>query len=250
MKNIILFSVLILGCFLTNCKNTTQSSVESEIVEVPYDSTYYWQLTEAYNNDDTILLKQFYRNWYELSQSKPLKTDSLTIMLEGVFNAIYHPFQIEKYNWLSRPWFLNYEYAILPTKVYYKIGNYLENYDTIYSIQMDSIIEFYPKPKFKNAKILYDVEPFTTAMKSFLVKGERKNSNKLFFLGEDYFIITPMSYFRDEYLTSPEIKGILINPEKNKAIAVLRLISSGLKVTVEKKSGEWKMTKVEDLWIE
>ena len=241
--------------FLDSCNDNKEKGANnnksvSEIIE--FDSTYYFQLQKAYLNKDFSQLAEFFQKWNDLSKEKINNNDLLTSSIEKIFNEVYHPFELEKYGWLSRPHYLKYKYAILPTEIRYKI---VENFDSlkhwdefsIYSIKLDTLTPFYPKPDLGNAKVVYDIEPFKSSIKLFL---NTDSYQKSFYLDSAYYINTPISNDWKGYLTSPEIFAILINSQKDSALVDLRLISTGIRVLLTKRDNNWRKENVQELWIE
>ena len=84
-------------------------------------------------------------------------------------------------------------------------------------------------------------------MKLFLDKDSYQKS---FYLDSTYFINTPISNDWKEYLTTPEILGILINSQKDSALVDLRLISTGVRILLTKNDEKWGKEKINELWIE
>lgn len=229
-------------------KEVHKYNTKSEIIE--FDSTYYFQLQRAYLEKDTLDLEEFFQKWNDLSKDKINNNDQLTSTIENIFNEVYHPFELEKYGWLSRPHYSKYKYAILPCKIRYKT---VENFDSlnhwdefnIYTMKMDTLIPFYPRPDIGAAKIVYDIEPFNTSIQLFLNEDSYEKS---FYLDSTYFIQTPISDDWKGYLTTPEILGILINSQKDSALVDLRLISTGVRILLTKKDEKWGKEKVKSLW--
>jgi len=242
---IILSLITFISCWEN--KNKAINSNNRVDKKVVFDSSYYFQLNKAYTENDTLLLSEFFKNWNKLSEEKNNNDNQLTITIERIFNEIYHPFELEKYGWLPRKHYLKYKYAVLPNEIKYKIVDNLQNSDKIHSISFDTIKDFYPKPDIGNAKILYDIEPFSTSMKIFL---NEDGFQKTFFLNTNNFIITPISSDWKDYRTTPEILGVLINKRMDSAIVNLRLISTGVRIILTKENDDWKMQKVKKLWIE
>lgn len=237
--------------FLYSCKDKKDKHTsKNEIVK--FDSTYYNLLQSAYKEKDTSDLRTFFQKWNDFSNNKINKNDQLTSTIESIFNEVYHPFELEKYGWLSRPHYSKYQYVILPTEIRYK---FIENFDllkhsdqfSIYSIKLDTLTPIYPKPHVGNAKVLYDIEPFKTSIKLFL---DKDSYQKNFFLDSTNFINTPISLGWKEYLTTPEILGVLINNQKDSAIIDLRLVDTGVRILLTKRDENWKKENVQELWIE
>ena len=247
---IILTLIFLYSCKENKDKGAFKYNSESETIE--FDSTFYFQLQRAYIEKDTSELKEFFRKWNDLSIHKINNSDQLTSTIESIFNEVYHPFELEKYGWSSRPHYLKYKYAILPTEIRYKI---VENFDSlknwhefsIYSMNLDTLSPFYPRPDIGHARFVYNIEPFKTSMKLFLDKDSYQKS---FYLDSTYFINTPISNDWKEYLTTPEILGILINSQKDSALVDLRLISTGVRILLTKNDEKWGKEKINELWIE
>ena len=142
--------------------------------------------------------------------------------------------------------------SILPSEIRYKI---VENFDSlnhwdeffIYTMNMDTLSPFYPRPDIGDATLVYDIEPFKTSMQLFLNEDSYQKS---FYLDSTNFILTPISNDWKEYQTSPEILGILINVQKDSALVDLRLISTGVRILLTRKDKKWKKEEVKELWIE
>ena len=231
-------------------KGVDKSNSESKAFE--FDSTYYFQLQKAYIEKDFSPLTEFFQKWNDLSKDKINNNDQLTSTIDRIFNEVYHPFELEKYGWLSRPHYSRYKFAILPSEIRYKI---VENFDSlkhwdefsIYTMNMDTLSSFYPRPDIGKANFVYDIEPFKTSMQLFLNENSYQKS---FYLDSTNFINTPISNDWKEYLTTPEILGILMNRQKDSALVDLRLISTGVRILLTKKDEKWRKEKVEELWIE
>ena len=247
---VILTLIFLYSCKENKDKGTGGYNSESETIE--FDSTYYIQIQGAYKEKDTSDLKAFFQKWNDLSIDKINNSDQLTSTIESIFNEVYHPFELEKYGWLPRPHYSKYKYAILPSELRYKI---VENFDSlkywdefsIYAMNMDTLNPFYPRPDIGDAKFVYDIEPFKMSMQLFLNEDSYQKS---FYLDSTNFISTPISNDWKEYLTTPEILGILINNEMDTALVDLRLISTGIRILLTKKDEKWKKEKVNELWIE
>jgi hypothetical protein len=238
--------------FLYSCKENKNKGADrynSENETIKFDSTYYIQLQRAYIEKDTSDLKAFFQKWNDLSKDKINNSDQLTSTIENIFNEVYHPFELEKYGWISRPHYSKYKYAILPNEIRYEI---VENFDSlnhwdefsIYTMNMDTLSPFYPRPDIGDATLVYDIEPFKTSMQLFLNEDSYQKS---FYLDSTNFILTPISNDWKEYQTSPEILGILINVQKDSALVDLRLISTGVRILLTRKDKKWKKEEVKEL---
>jgi hypothetical protein len=247
---IILILIFLYSCKENKDKGADKYNSDSETIE--FDSTYYFQLQRAYLEKDTSDLKAFFQKWNDLSKDKINNSDQLTSTIESIFNEVYHPFELEKYGWLSRPHYSKYKYAILPCEIRYKI---VENFDSlnhwdefsVYTMNMDTLIPFYPRPDIGDAKFVYDIEPFNKSIQLFLNKDSYQKS---FYLNSTDFINTPISNDWKGYLTSPEILGILINCQRDSALVDIILIETGVRILLTKKDKNWKKENVQELWIE
>lgn len=226
-------------------KNSDVDSTFTKNIEA-FDSTHYFDLEKAYKNNDTVLLHKFFENWSHESKSfKHESNDALTQNIERIFTEVYHPFNVEKYGWLARKIDKKIRYAILPTEIKYKIIDEIKNPDTIYKLKLDTLRQFHPKPEIGNAVRLYDIEPFRTSMSIYLRADSYKKTRFL-----NTFIKTPISRNWRKYQTSPEIIGLLMNRELNRAVVDIRLISTGLRIHLGLVKGVWKTRKIEQLWEE
>ncbi|MFD2245589.1 hypothetical protein [Pontibacter ruber] len=218
----------------------------SKAIKEAIDSTYYFQLEEAYQKKDTVLLSKFFESWKESSKSLSTQNeDSITKALNGIYTQIYHPFNLEKYGWLPRPHYSKYRYAILPTEIKYKIVDSVYNLDSFYNLELNTLSPFIPHPELGKASALYDIKPFKRAMELFLMSDSYE---KISFL--DQFVNMPISMDWKEYRTSPEVLGVLINKKRDRAVADLRLISTGVRIRLALKDNEWRVSQIEQLWEE
>lgn len=254
MKTLII--TLIATLLLTfSCKKENQITTEKIEIEkekvypLPPTATFAF-LEEAYQNQDTTSLRIFFDDWAQYSQNFEYnREDSLRKNIEEIFIAAYHPFDVEEYGWMGRPYHYIYKYVVIPTEIAYKVGDSISS-DDILDEKLDTLKFFYPKVTVGNAKIIYNVDVYKEILEQFLpeVKEKRSNRERLYFL--DCYINTPMSLRKRKYTTDPSISRILISPDFNDAYVTMRLISTGLGISLNKENGSWKMTGVEHLWIE
>lgn len=242
---IILFT---LGLIFSSCNSQLERQEKTNTLSTVelIDSTNYNQLASAYKGKNHLLLKRYFEDWFEYSTKfTNSKSDSLTANLLDIFKAVYHPFELEKYGWTSRPHFSKYEYAIVPTEIKYKLYSPPVNPDTINQIIFDTLHNIFPLVEIGKAKTLYDIQPFSSGVKLFL---QNDSYDKLNFL--DSYISTPITLDWKGYQTSPEILGIFLNENLNESFVDLRLISTGLRVYLIKKKQKWEMVRNEVLWEE
>jgi len=249
MKHFTLIFVTV--AILTSCKGKGGNSKlldTSTSVKETFDSTHYFQLEEAYKNNDTLILVDFFNKWGDLSVKIARQNeDSITKTINQIFTDIYHPFNLEKYGWLTRPHYSRYKYAILPTEIKYKLIDINKNPDSLYYVKLDTLRPFYPNPDLGRVIGLYDIEPFKKSLELFL---ETESYEKSLFLGSLILLPITDSDIWKAYKTDPEILQILINERLDSAVVDLRLISTGLRIKLNFENGEWKMEKIEQLWIE
>jgi len=244
MRKLLLIT-LILNVFVS-CK-INRNNFASEKEEI-FDSTYY-MLKKAYSDKDTILLNDFFEKWSEASLKMEMQNENeIAKILNDIYTEIYHPFDFKKYGWQYR--YYCPKYAILPTEIKFKVvdSTIKCDFDKFnYGANMDTLKPFYPNPDLEHAGRLLDIEPFKTAMKLFL---EKDSYEKLKFVGSCNHIYTPISNGWKDYQTTPKIYCVLINKQLNKAIAYLRIISTGVCIELSFENDKWNMEKVTDIWIE
>jgi hypothetical protein len=253
--------ILIFG-MIVSCNMKRNIAIESETA---FDSTYYFMLKEAYNDNDTIQLGVFFEQWYEASSKMEMDNESgIAKILNDIFIAVYHdPFgyknrkpdrQVPPLPPPLDPFYSGYKYAILPSEIIYKIT---DSTSYIPEEERDTLKRFYPNPDLGSTKRLLDIDPFKMSMELFLAvndsleyESRMENYKKWRFLRSCKNIYSPISRSKDLYLTDPNIYFISINTELNKAIVTLRAISSGVSVELSFIDNQWNMEKTNDLWIE
>ena len=256
MKKVIILSIIVL--ISSSCGQTRNNQAETDSNEIVienfteevFDSTYYFMLKEAYNNNDKVLLNAFFEKWSEASLNMKTENESeIAKILNDIYIKIYHPFDYKKYGWSPRPHYSKYKYAILPTEIKFKIMNIdsIKNDDFWFNFEMDTLKQFYPNPNLGHAGRLLDIDPFKKSMELFLEEDSYKKNR---FLDSYYHIMTPISYNWKDYKTTPEVYYILINKQLNKAIAYLKIISTGVSIELSFKNNEWNTEKVNNIWIE
>jgi len=193
-------------------------------------------LTESYQKRSFDSLTLFLEKWKSASDKiEPTIGDSLTTNLYQIFYEIYHPFELEKYDWMKREHYKKYKYALTPPHLIYRHDNSV----------IDTLSNFRPKNELKNASVLNSIPVFDNILTEFLKKEENS--------GEDFLaniLLMPINFNKIEFRTSPEVIEININKEMNKAKANIRLISTGLEITLIKLSNKWDVTEIKQLWIE
>jgi hypothetical protein len=243
-NTIILVCLVLLSCKEKVRKLDLNAPTEENIEQ--FDSTYYFQLRDAYAKMDTSILLDYFDKWdKKSSELNSQYSDSLSRIISKIFTEIYHPFDVEKYGWLPRLRSIKYKYAVLPTEIKYKVIDEINKPDTIYKIKLDTLRQFYARPEIGKVIRLYDIEPFKTSMTIFLKTDSYKKTRFL-----ESFIDTPISRNWEKYQTSPEILGLLLNRQLNIAVVDIRLISTGLRIYLKLENGKWKTGKIEQLWEE
>lgn len=253
MKSFI--SIILIFTSLVSCNENKVQGVSEQIFKgetIVFDSVFYHQLSKAYNENDTSMLTKFFEIWHDSSVNKSNTTNQTTTLFQNIFNEVYNPFELEKYGWLPRPYFSKYKYVILPSELKFKIVKNLDTFINLddlnlYSLNLNTINPFYPKPNIGSAKFVYNIDPFKTTMQLFL---KENGFQKLIYLDTSNFIMNPCSFKGKGYLTPPEILGVLINEQMDSSIVDIRLMSTGIRINLRKERGNWKMKEVKALWIE
>ncbi len=243
MKNQILILLLfaIFSCKENQPKENLESKVDLTVKIAPQktDSLYKVELKnlldESYQKGSIDSVQLFLMKWKTESDAiKPIINDSLTSNLYQIFYEIYNPFELEKYGWMKREHFKNYKYAITPSYLPY-----------VYGTKVDTLKNFNPKNKFKNAAVLNSIPLFDNVMTDFLKVDKEK---KEWFLRD--VLLMPVTYRNIDFRTSPEINNITINEQMNTASAEIRLISTGLELKLKKVDDKWSIINIKELWIE
>lgn len=200
-------------------------------------------LEEAYNDRDSVKLCNFFNEWHKYSKEINVKPkNEIELAIYEIFNAVYHPFNLEKYGWSPRPHYKKYKFAILPTDIKFAVVDSLAQLD---DIKLDTLKKFYPKPELDRAKIIHDSEPFKTIMIKFLEEDSYKKKKFL-----EKIINTPNSPHWKEYKTSPKFIGVFLNNSLDISIVNLILVSTELRIKLNKIKDNWIILNVEKLMIE
>jgi len=236
---IALLQIIKLSCFAVET-NVGFTGEYDSIVNVE-------KMDKAYQKHDTIVFNEFFKEWHQLSlKCKMMESNDTITHLEKIFKEVYHPFKLEKYGWLPREHYSKYRYAILPSNIRYAFVDFIDIEHEYGQIECDTIFKFYPTVELDNAQVLYDDSIFGGVLLAFL----SDDFHKKYFL--EKWINMPISSKSVDYKTSPEVLKVIFNKQLDKSIVDLRLISTGLRISLmfDTKNDKWIIEQIKQLWIE
>ncbi len=248
-------SILLIITCLISCNENNGQMINNQIFIIEtklFDSIYYHQLNKAYKDNDTSMMRKFFEIWHDSSVNKSNIVNQTSIELQKIFNEVYNPFELQKYGWSPRQHFSKYNYVVLPSEIKFKIVKNLGSYKSLNNLDfqkldLNTLKPFFAIPGLGKAKIIYDIEPFKTSMQLFL---NEYGFQKIFYFDTTNFLMNPISFDGKSYLTPPKILGVLLNEQMDSSIVDQRLMSTGIRITLRKERGNWKMKEVKELWIE
>jgi len=243
-------------------------------------STFFGQgkadiLESAYEKKSQILYSQFLQNWED--DSKPIiVSDSLNELQKDVYSIFidfYNPFKLERIGtgeW-GKKLYYNIEYVVVQNSIYTRTFktdslnfDMFERKDSLVQ-SIDSIINFRPAIKLKQAKTLYLLPEYDVAINQFLGNEhyplgtggimnpstpKDSSAERLDFLNKKLKIIYGHwgGYWHIE--TNPEVFSIDFNNDRTIAKVNYRLVYQGGEAMYKKENGKWKFVNAHLTWIE
>lgn len=243
-------------------------------------STFFGQsnvdmLENAYQEKSETMYNQFLQKWE--NDSKPIiVSDSLNELQKDIYQIFidfYNPFKLERIGtgeW-GKKLYYGIEYIVVQNSIYtqtYKTDSLnFGIFDVKDSLieSTDSIMNFRPEIKLKQAKTLYLLPEYNVAINRFLgnehnplgtggimnpATPKDSSAERLDFLNKKLKIIYGHwgGYWHIE--THPQVFSIVFNKDRTLAKVNYRLVYQGGEAIYKKVSGRWNFLNAHLTWIE
>lgn len=217
----------------------------------------YKELNTLYEGRATYGIDPFIETWVKASKDQGKGATELTGIEKTIYQIhhdFFQPFSFKFYGWEAwgdRSWFSDRKYIVIQNKVPFRIVDNLDSLKDNVDCR-DTIVDFRPKTIFKQATTLYLLPEYEDALKRFLndeyFHEEGPINPKTEFLEQRLQVTLKIDW--ETIITQPEIVGLYLSRDLDRAVVDYRLASTGMRSYLQKENEHWVIKKSEELWIE